>query len=182
MLTSASYIELINRIYSQAQQDGFRPYPVACYEVFMLAQGRDKALDRELLFFQQLSDLFEWRLSRRQQQEYLNSLKAGLTLVLTDLTKTILWTSQNFLSMTGYERKEAVGKTPRLLQGIDTDPITVQRINEALNQAEPVSADLVNYRKNGDPYICRVSIRPLYNTQRRLTHFLAVEREVAEKV
>lgn len=178
MLTSAAYIELINRVYRNAQQDGSRHYPVGCCEVFMLTRAQEQARERELAVFRQFGELFDWRLSRRQYNEYASSLKTGSTLVLTDLTKTILWTSQSFLGMTGYARDEAVGKTPKLLQGVDTDPITLRRVNEALKQAEPVSADLLNYRKNGDSYICRASIQPLYNSERELTHFLAVEQEV----
>ncbi|MFD2573243.1 PAS domain-containing protein [Spirosoma soli] len=178
MITSESYIELVNRVYSRSQQDGNRPYPVACYEIFMLTQAQERAKRKEANLFRQLGDIFDWDMSRRQRNSYLKKLQTGHTLVLTDLSKTILWTSRNFLAMTGYTHNEAIGKTPQILQGPGTDLATIMRVRESLRAADPVKADLLNYRKNGEPYICRVAIDPLYDSQGALTHFLAVESEV----
>lgn len=178
MLTSESYIELVNRGYSRSRQEGSRPYPVACYEIFMLTQAQERAKSKEAALFRQLGEIFDWNMPRRERNAYLRKLQAGYTLVLTDLSKTILWTSSNFLSMTGYNHSEAVGQTPKILQGPDTDLTTVLRVRDSLRRAEPIKTDLLNYRKNGEPYICRVQINPLYDNQGELTHFLAVENEV----
>ncbi len=179
MLTSESYVELVNRGYSRSQQDGSRPYPVACYEVFLLSQAQQRAKNKEAALFRQLADIFDWDLPRRKRNAYLRKLQNGHTLVLTDLSRTILWTSKNFLTMTGYAHTEALGRTPKMLQGPGTDAHTLQQVRDSLDRADSVEADLLNYRKNGEPYICRVHIDPLYNNQNELTHFLAVESEVA---
>ncbi len=178
MLTSESYIELVNRGYSQARQDGSRAYPVACYEIFMLNRAQQRATQREIALFQQLTEIFDWDMSRRQRSSYQKKLQAGFTFVLTDLSKTILWTSQSFLSMTGYAHNEAVGRSPKMLQGPDTDLREVSRVRASLESADPVKVNLLNYRKGGEPYTCRIAIDPLYNSQGELTHFLAVESEV----
>ena len=178
MLTSESYVELVNRVYSRTNQDGNRPYPVACYEIFMLQQAQDRAKRKEADLFRKLGDIFDWNMSRQQRNAYLKKLNAGSTLILTDLSKTILWTSNNFLAMTGYSDAEVIGYTPGILQGPDTDPATVLRVRESLRRADSVKAELLNYRKSGEPYICQVQIDPLYNSQGELTHFLAVESEV----
>ncbi|WP_460979978.1 PAS domain-containing protein [Spirosoma knui] len=178
MVTSESYVELVNRVYSRSQQDGCRPYPVACYEIFMLRQAQERAQRKEANLFRQLGDIFDWNLSRRQRNNYVKKLNAGSTLVLTDLAKTILWTSRSFMTMTGYSHVEAVGQTPAMLQGPATDLSTVRLVRDSLSRADSVKADLLNYRKSGEPYICRVQIDPLYNNQGELTHFLAVENEV----
>lgn len=180
MVASESYVELVNRVYSRSRQEGSRPYPVACYEIFLLAQAQQRAKQKETEVFLKLNDIFDWQLSRRQRNGYLKKLNAGFTLVLTDPSRTILWTSNNFLAMTGYAHAETVGQKPGLLlQGPGTDPKTIERVSEALFNALPVKADLLNYRKSGESYMCRVVIDPLYNTQGELTHFLAVECEVA---
>jgi PAS domain S-box-containing protein len=178
MLSSESYVELIKSGYSRSQQDGYRAYPVACYEIFMLSQAQERAKRHEAALFEQLSTIFDWHLSRKKRSSYLNKLNTGSTLVLTDLTKTILWTSQNFLSMTGFSRSESVGQTPAFLQGPLTDRAALLTVRDSLRRADPVRAQLLNYRKNGETYLCQVAIDPLYNNQGELTHFLAVENEV----
>lgn len=80
--------------------------------------------------------------------------------------------------MTGFTRTESIGQTPGILQGPNTDRATVLRIGDSVRRADPVEADLFNYRKNGETYLCHLAIDPLYSSQGKLTHFLAVESEI----
>ena len=175
---SEPYAEEVNEQYGRAYQEGEHPYPVLCYEIFMLNQAQQRAARHEADLFAQLSVDFDWNITRRQRSDYLTKLGSGSTLILTDPMKTILWTSRSFLTMTGFTRAESIGQTPRILQGPDTDPATVLYIRESLRRARAVEVELLNYRKGGEPYRCRATIDPLYNKRGELTHFLAVENEV----
>jgi|GEM_PF-1021265 len=172
------YGEFISQQYICSQYQGSRSYPAVSYEVLLLEQARQRASRREEMLFRQLTGIFDWKMSALECDDYLHKLRTGYTLVLTDLSKSIIWTSQNFLTMTGYTSAEILGKKSSLLQGPDTDPAVLMRIGKALGLAQPAGADLVNYRKNGQTYVCRVHIEPLYDNRQNLTHFLAVEREV----
>ncbi len=178
MIVSESYTELVNQVYSQAGQEGTRPYPVNCCEIYMLTLAQNRAKQKEAAVFKQLTEIFDWNLTPRQRSGYARELLSGATLVLTDLTKTILWTSHSFLTMTGYTTAETLGQSPAMLHGPGTDPLTLRRIRESLQSADAVRTDVLNYRKNGEPYLCRVAIDPVYNSQHELTHFLAVENAV----
>lgn len=178
MNPSEAYIELLNRAYNQSRQDGAKSYPVASFEITLLAHAQQRAAQKENDLFRQLCNIFDWQLTRQQQNQYLKSLKNGLTLVITDLSRTILWTSQSILAMTGYSPAELLGQTPRILQGDKTDNQATSLIRHNLKQETSVKADLLNYRKNGEPYVCRITIDPLRNSQGELTHFLAVESEI----
>lgn len=178
MLSPDSYGEFINQLYIRSQQDGSRSYPVASYELFLLDKAQQRAKRREETLFCKLADIFDWKLTSRQRNAYIRKLQTGCTLVLTDPANTILWASGSFLTMTGYTPAEALGRKPGMFQGEDTNPAVLLRIRKTLELAEPVSADLVNYRKNGESYICRVHIEPMYDNRNNLTHFLAVESEV----
>lgn len=178
MLISESYAEMVGQAYNRSQREGKRSYPAACFELSLLAHAQAQYRRKEIELLHQLGEQFHWLMPRRQRNGYTQKLMAGATLVLTDATKTILWTSQNFLAMTGYSPKEAIGKTPKILQGPDTDPTTLRRMRETLQQANSVKADLLNYRKGGEPYICRLQIDPIYDYDGNLTHFLAIEHEI----
>jgi len=53
-----------------------------------------------------------------------------------------------FTRMTGYRAEEVVGKSPRILQGPDTDRAALDRIrNSLLGHHEVVQAEVLNYRK-----------------------------------
>jgi PAS domain S-box-containing protein len=144
------------------------------------AQHRE-ALHNEILLFDQFSALFDWTISDRQRHYYHQSLTQGCILVLTNLMKTILWTSRSFLTLTGYNSIDVLGKNPHFLQGPSTDPITLRFIREQLNDAQTVEADVLNYRSNGEHYLCHLRIEPFHNKQGKVTHFLAVEYDVSEE-
>ncbi|WP_020606016.1 helix-turn-helix domain-containing protein [Spirosoma spitsbergense] len=140
-----------------------------------------KAEHNEIHYFDQFSESFSWFLSRRQQHYYHRSLSQGYILVLTNLEKTILWTSRSFLVLTGYNPIDVLGKTPHFLQGPSTDPIILQFIRKHLNEVQTVEAEVLNYRNNGEHYECHLRIEPLGNEQGEITHFLAVEYDVQSK-
>lgn len=100
-------------------------------------------------------------------------------LVLTTATGTICWVSDGFTEMTGYNPEETLGRKPSFLQGTGTSEDTRAEIRRALRIEKPHTHTLVNYRKNGEAYRCEIRIIPIRNRDRKLTHFLAFEREVA---
>ncbi len=100
-------------------------------------------------------------------------------LVLTDANQTIKWVNKGFSKMTGYPANYALGKQPKFLQGAGTKTETRKNIREKLSQCDVFSETVVNYRKNKEEYICEITIIPLLNRSSSLTHFLAIEKEVA---
>ena len=101
------------------------------------------------------------------------------TLVLTDLKQTILWVNDGFQAMTGYEPNFAIGKKPAFLQGPNTSEIVKDRIRKKLIHGGRITETITNYKKNGNPYECHITIIPLVDSNRVLTHYLALEREAA---
>lgn len=101
-----------------------------------------------------------------------------ITSVAGRTSPRILHVNTAFERLCGYSMDELVGRSPRLLQGPDTDAQIVRMVGEAVRQGEGIRAELVNYHKNGTPYRVDLSITPLANREGRVTHFMAVERDV----
>ncbi|MEM1327500.1 MAG: PAS domain-containing protein [Bacteroidota bacterium] len=98
-----------------------------------------------------------------------------VAVILTDAQQNILWVNQDFTNITGYSVQEVVGKNPRLLQGKDTDASTVTRIRESLKERVPIKDELMNYKKDGTPYICRLVIYPVLNQKQDVINYIAFE-------
>ena len=98
-----------------------------------------------------------------------------IAVILTDSSRKILWVNDDFRQITGYELSEVYGKKPSILQGPDSDPTTITRIREKLNEGISVKEEIINYRKNGEKYICKLVIHPVYNDSEELTNFIAFE-------
>ena len=95
--------------------------------------------------------------------------------------RPIVYVNPAFLHMTGYAEHEVLGRNSHFLHGPDTDRATTAAIYAAIAAAEPITTELVNYRKDGTPYWNRLSIGPIRDAQGRLTHFVGVQRDVTEQ-
>ncbi len=93
----------------------------------------------------------------------------------------IVFVNEAFERRTGYSRAEVIGRSPRLLQGPQTQRDRLDRVRAALRQWEPVRVDLINYRKDGRPFWVDLDISPVWDPARRLTHWVAVGRDVTER-
>jgi PAS domain S-box-containing protein len=93
----------------------------------------------------------------------------------------IVYANEAVERMTGYQVSELVGRTPRLLQGPGSDRATLARIRDAMAQRRPVCEEVINYTRTGEAYWVEIDIAPLFDDSGRLTHFIAVERDVSER-
>ncbi len=93
----------------------------------------------------------------------------------------ILYVNQAFERMTGYTALEAIGQTPRMLQGPETSAEARARIRQALQTWQPVTIELLNYRKDGRKFWAELSITPIADATGYYTHWVAVQRDVTER-
>lgn len=105
-----------------------------------------------------------------------------ITIILTDASKRILWVNQNFQALTGYSYGEALGKTPKFLQGISTEKSKLLEISKALSDQIPVKTAITNYKKCGKPYLCELVIYPIFDTNSTLCNFISFERDATHDV
>ena len=111
-------------------------------------------------------------------EPYLRNQQGAI--VITNTSQEIIWVSHHFTQMTGYSREEAIFQRPSFLQGADTDRAVLEPVRSAIRNKVPVlQQTIVNYRKNGERYLCRIDIHPVFNMSGELTHFIAFEVEVA---
>lgn len=99
-------------------------------------------------------------------------------LVITDMNQNIVWVNNGFQDMTGYSKKHAIGKRPTFLQGPGTSKAIKQQIREELEANKHFMGRILNYRKNGEPYLCQIKIVPIYDSKSVLVNFLALEKEL----
>lgn len=92
----------------------------------------------------------------------------------------ILFVNDAFTRRTGYTSEEALGRTPRFLQGPQTQRDELDRIRAALNAWQPVRAELINYTKSGEPFWLQLDIVPVADASGWYTHWVSVERDITD--
>ena len=93
----------------------------------------------------------------------------------------IVFVNDAFERMTGYSREEALGQSPRLLQGLNTQRSELDRIRGKLEKWQPVRSELVNYTKSGNEFWVDIDIVPIADEKGWFTHWVAVERNITER-
>ena len=90
----------------------------------------------------------------------------------------MIYVSDEFEAQTGYAAEEAVGRNCRFLQGPGTDPHAVEAIRQALRARTTFSIDILNYRKDGTPFMNRLRIRPIFDERGALRFFVGAQNPV----
>jgi PAS domain S-box-containing protein len=94
---------------------------------------------------------------------------------------SIVFANPAFERITGYTAAEALGKSPRFLQGEKTDPLVLAEIRRALAQQRPIRRQIINYGKDGTEYWLDIDIVPILDSTGRCTHFGAIERDITRE-
>ena len=145
---------------------------LAAYEFMDIARNENSEYDTLKIFAKEK----DWSIDLNKMKRFLQNRRN--TIVITCEKEKIEWISKGFTRMTGYGAKEAIGNSPKFLQGRDTSVETRGLIREKLTVREKFSGKVINYRKNGERYICKVDILPVYNKKQGLVNFVAFEQEV----
>ncbi len=125
----------------------------------------------------------------RHSEEWLRLLESIVTQVNESVIITeslpldgsgprIVYVNRAFTATTGYSREDALGKTPRILQGPETDKWALAQIRAALSEQKSTVVELNNYRKDGTQFYVELSIAPVTDQDGRCTHYIAIQRDI----
>ena len=108
------------------------------------------------------------------------------SILITDLNiekpgPKIVYVNDGFTRMTGYEREEVIGKTPRILQGEKTDRAVLDTLKKRLKEGQAFFGHTVNYRKDGSEFINQWDIHPLTNDKGEITHWVSYQHDITER-
>nr|AML76557.1 putative LOV domain-containing protein [Alternanthera sessilis] len=105
------------------------------------------------------------------------------TFVVSDASKPdhpILYASEGFFKMTGYNSREVIGRNCRFLQGVDTDPEELEKIREALKEGGSYCGRLLNYKKDGTPFWNLLTIAPIKDETGKVLKYIGMQVEVSK--
>lgn len=83
-----------------------------------------------------------------------------------------------FTRMTGYAAREAIGQSPRFLQGPRTDRAVLDRMRADLAAHGSFHGEAVNYRKDGSAYVLDWRIAAIRDGTGRVSRWVAIQRDV----
>jgi PAS domain S-box-containing protein len=92
----------------------------------------------------------------------------------------IIYVNPAFTRMTGYDSQEAIGRSPRFLQGKNTDRQILRKVGRLLRKGQPVREEITNYRKDGKEYVIEWHIAPVREIE-KIVNWVSVQRDITER-
>lgn len=132
-----------------------------------------------------------WRLSHIEQRQQALA-QWLLTDVVQQANEAILITSAElnypgpkvvfvnsaFTKMSGYTLEQMIGKTPRILQGPQTNRSVLEQLRRNLLQGQLFCGEIVNYRQDGTEYNVQLWCNSIHNDKGDITHFVSIQRSI----
>jgi len=100
--------------------------------------------------------------------------------VITDADGTIEYVNTQFTRVTGYTSEEALGQNPRILNSGQHDVAFYKDMWDTIKAGRIWSGELTNKMKNGEFKWEKVSIAPIRNSEKVITHFVALKEDITE--
>ncbi len=120
--------------------------------------------------------------SRADLHGLLESDEVEMSVVISDPSlpdNPMIYVSEEFEAHTGYSIEDATGQNCRFLQGAETSAFAVEAIRQGLKAQTRFTIDLINYRKDGTPFVNRLRIRPIYDQSGSLLFYAGAQNPVS---
>ena len=104
--------------------------------------------------------------------------------VITDASSSpkIVYVNQTFCTMTGYAIHELIGRSPKILQGAQTDQNVIQEMKNSINDGRYFQGFTANYKKDRTLYYVEWNISPIKDDGENVTHYISSQRDITEKI
>ncbi|KAK4507193.1 hypothetical protein PRZ48_000928 [Zasmidium cellare] len=94
----------------------------------------------------------------------------------------IVYASEEFYNISQYNKDYVIGRNCRFLQGPKTSHSAVRRLIETLSQGEECCETILNYRRDGTPFMNLLMIAPLYDNKGSVRYFLGAQIDVSSLI
>jgi PAS domain S-box-containing protein len=101
--------------------------------------------------------------------------------MMTDLKGNIEFVNRAFEEVTGYSKKEALGKNPHLLRTNLLPKEYYQRLWQTISSGQVWYGEFLNKKKDGSTYWAEASISPIKDEHDKIVNYIGIQEDITEK-
>lgn len=127
--------------------------------------------------------------ARKEEESRLKLLESVVTntgdpVMITTTQETqksdvrILFVNEAFTEMTGYSFEEVKGKSPKLLQGPNSNFAELRKMKQSMLKWQPFETTTINYKKDGTEFWNKFRVYPIENDKGEYTHWVSIDQNV----
>lgn len=103
---------------------------------------------------------------------------SSAAVIITDVEGKIEYVNTQFEKRTGYSSEEVLGKNPRIINSGQTNPLKYKNLWKTITSGKNWSGEFENKKKTGEPFWEYSTIYPIFNENKKITHFLAIKEDI----
>ncbi len=102
--------------------------------------------------------------------------------MVTDVNCRIVWVNPAFERLSGWTLAEIHGRRPQdFLHGPLTDLETIRKILGSTSERSSLQAEIVNYRKDGNPYWVAIDAHPLTGPDGEIVGYFSLQTDITSR-
>jgi len=134
-----------------------------------------------------LSRVIRYAIERKRAEVRLQWLTLAVeqspaAVLITDPRGIIEYVNGKFTEISGYTAAEAIGQSPRLFKSGLTPPEVYHELWSTIRAGENWHGTLQNRRKSGELYWDSIRIWPMRDARGSITHFVAVQEDITDRL
>ncbi len=151
-------------------------------ERWVHALGQIEGTGDELRLFGVVQDVTERKQAEEEHRKLSRAVEQSpVSIVITDRRGIIEYVNPRFTRVTGYRPDEAIGRTPRILKSGEMPQGTYRELWQTILENREWHGELLNRRKDGEPFWEDVSISPIVADNGEITHFIGVKEDITRR-
>lgn len=121
--------------------------------------------------------------AEQERRLLLQALGAALDpILITDRSTRVVFVNEAFQRLSGYASDEIIGQSARALYPAHQGPDFYRNLRASLRSGRPFRATFTYRRKDGSSFYIEQSIAPVYDANRKITHYISTGKDVSERV
>ncbi len=123
---------------------------------------------------------------RKEAEKHLRKLslaveESPVSIMITDKNGVIEYVNPKFCASSQYSSSEVIGQNPRLLKSGKQSDDFYEKLWSSLTADREWHGEICNRKKDGSLFWERLSISPLRNENKEISHFVAVKEDISKE-
>lgn len=129
-----------------------------------------------------IQDITQQKKIENEMKKLNTAVEQSANIVLiTNKQGKIEYVNKKFTELTGYSKKEAIGKTPNILKSGKQSKEFYENLWATIKSGKKWSGEILNKKKNGELYWESTTITPIFSDNGYLTNLIAIKEDITER-
>ncbi|MCJ8351439.1 PAS domain S-box protein [Moritella sp.] len=127
-------------------------------------------------------DVTEHKMEQDQLQRLSHAVEQSHnSVMITEITGEIIYVNPVFCELTGYQKHEVLGITPKFLQSGEMPVVGYDSLRQTIQRGDEWRGEFHNKKKNGDLFWERARISPVKDSAGNALYFVAVKQDITKE-